>query len=229
MLQHHGAATPLLDVSLDPLVGLSWESSVRSQPTDARGWRAVCDQATSGDFPGLHERRLRGGLRQSAVRRSVMYSAPDVSERLRTQRGQFLLQRFAVRGSNFHTCRHRESTRQLGSLSNAWIYRLMAARGREASDGDDRCGRVSHNGQVQAGVTLGWRRAPDSPQPSCCRLRGTAHALRHVLPSARPFNRVAVAPAQRCGRAGSALPRDGRGMVAVEVSGSPEGERTRVL
>lgn len=103
-LQHHGAATPLLDVSVDPLVALwmashapgdspeGWddrgallfavrrpESDRWMEPLDARHyWSAGTDDVVSTLDDGMS-----------------WFRPPDVSERLRIQRGSFLLGRLA--------------------------------------------------------------------------------------------------------------------------------------
>lgn len=99
-LQHHGAATPLLDVSTDPLIAL---------------WMVAFANASSPDeldnLPGslfgikrppkarwidpLDARRFgRGsspGVSEALAEQVWWYRAPDVTERLRIQRGSFLI------------------------------------------------------------------------------------------------------------------------------------------
>jgi hypothetical protein len=100
-LRHHGAATPLLDVSVDPLVGL-WMATHASGPSvnasdDHDGllfairrppdvtWlepldsRAYFDGSTADVASAISGRKLH------------WYRPPDVSERLRIQRGSFLV------------------------------------------------------------------------------------------------------------------------------------------
>ena len=128
-LQHHGAATPLLDVSLDPLVALYMavvspnpqdderdgvlfairkpgaEAETKIQPFDTRTFEDVY-----GDLP---------------ADRPVLYTAPDVSDRLRIQRGHFLVSRVSTLNpkvtihSSIDSCR----------VPETWIARRMAARG----------------------------------------------------------------------------------------------------
>jgi hypothetical protein len=101
-LQHHGAATPLLDVTVDPLVGL-WMVAHASgvdprkddesdgalfgirrprasrwiAPLDSRPYRS--EDSSVSDISS----ELSGGV--------CWYRPPDISERLRIQRGSFLI------------------------------------------------------------------------------------------------------------------------------------------
>lgn len=99
-LQHHGAATPLLDVSTDPLIAL-WMVAFADAKTpdslddtagalfgilrpDPRYWIDPLDARpyVSTDQPSV----------SSALNDKVWwYRAPDVTERLRIQRGSFIL------------------------------------------------------------------------------------------------------------------------------------------
>lgn len=90
LLQHHRAATPLMDVTLDPIVGL-YMSVVSPDPNDddkdgvlfaIRRPSTEISDFDSRDFPQVYA-SIQGGV--------ALYSAPDVSERLRIQRGHFLL------------------------------------------------------------------------------------------------------------------------------------------
>lgn len=56
----------------------------------------------------------------------VLYTAPDVSERLRIQRGHFLLARIA---DGFRTTLPLAIENPGQGLTNAWMYKLMGARG----------------------------------------------------------------------------------------------------
>lgn len=92
MLQHHGAATPLIDVTLDPVVAL-YMAVVSPNPKDIsrdgalfavrRPAKKSIEKFDSRDFDQVYN-----SLPASDV---VTYEAPDVSERLRIQRGLFLL------------------------------------------------------------------------------------------------------------------------------------------
>jgi hypothetical protein len=101
-LQHHGAATPLLDVTVDPLVGL-W------MVAHASGHDPQSDDDSDGALFGIRRPRESRWLapldsrsywssdfETSDIASILMddvywYRAPDISERLRIQRGSFLL------------------------------------------------------------------------------------------------------------------------------------------
>lgn len=59
----------------------------------------------------------------------VMYSAPNVSERLSIQRGHFLLGPVRV-GFRTSIPLSIEKPSELGNIAKAWVYRFMKARGR---------------------------------------------------------------------------------------------------
>lgn len=106
-LQHHGAATPLLNVTVDPLVGL-W------MVAHASGTDPKSDDGYDGALFGIRkpdsQRWLdplesrsywdsNGSDIADAVRTQVhWFQAPDISERLRIQRGPFLVGGLASSG-----------------------------------------------------------------------------------------------------------------------------------
>lgn len=100
-LQHHGAATPLLDVTVDPLVALWMFAHAPNDPTSG-------DELNGAVFairrPAQKQGRWLASLDSrpywrpgvptiaDAVSTSVhWYGAPDISERLRIQPGSFLI------------------------------------------------------------------------------------------------------------------------------------------
>jgi hypothetical protein len=100
-LQHHGAATPLLDVTVDPLVAL-W--MVAHAPDDPASEDNTPGAVFAIRRPAQEDGRVlasldtrpywgTGGSRiADAVSGSVFwYGPPDISERLRIQRGSFLI------------------------------------------------------------------------------------------------------------------------------------------
>lgn len=92
-LQHHGAATPLLDVSLDPMVGLYMAVVSPNPKDDDRDGVlfAIRRPALELDgFSSLHFSQTYNGLPTDAV---AMYTAPGVSDRLAIQRGHFIVGR----------------------------------------------------------------------------------------------------------------------------------------
>lgn len=133
-LQHYGAGTPLLDVSTDPLIAL-WmiafanakdpgslddESGVlfgirKPQPTH---WISPLDARpySSKNVPSIS---------QSLGEDIWWYQAPDVTERLRIQRGSFLL------GALCHPQGRTGSTIPLnmGSSTKNWLETRMTNRG----------------------------------------------------------------------------------------------------
>jgi hypothetical protein len=127
MLQHHGAATPLLDVSLDPVVGL-YMAVVSPNPTDSgkagtlfaiRRPSKEISAYDSRDFPSIWE-----SLPEDET---FLYSAPDVSERLRIQRGHFLLGRVS------HADRRATIplTLDTDQPQHRWITKRMNSRGKK--------------------------------------------------------------------------------------------------
>jgi FRG domain len=128
MLQHHGAATPLLDVSLDPLVAL-YMAIVSTDPADdssdgiliaVKKPGLVLPAFLSSSFADVY-----ADLPDDSV---ALYTAPDVSERLRIQRGHFLIGRVATRFRTSIPLTLEDPSRP-GGLDKTWIYRLMARRG----------------------------------------------------------------------------------------------------
>jgi hypothetical protein len=124
LLQHHGAATPLLDVSLDPLVGL-YMATVSPNPDDdskdgvlfaIRRPSAQISAFDSRSFDDIYE-WTRGGV--------AMYSAPDVSERLRIQRGHFLLGPVSTKDSRTTV----PVTVNRARPAVSWLHRRMERRG----------------------------------------------------------------------------------------------------
>ena len=99
-LQHYGAATPLLDVSVDPLVAL-WMVAFAS-PTDV----SASDKQTGALYAIKRpppERFLKpldarpyAGDEEASISSALQgrvwwYKAPEITERLRIQRGSFLI------------------------------------------------------------------------------------------------------------------------------------------
>lgn len=131
-LQHHGAATPLLDVTVDPLVGL-W------MVAHASGTDPTADDDKDGALFGIRRpARARwldplesrpywsetAGDIAGALSIGVhWFKAPDISERLRIQRGSFLLGPLTSKGN---------VTFPLTSYSSAgagWLRRRIAGLG----------------------------------------------------------------------------------------------------
>lgn len=99
-LQHHGAATPLLDVSTDPLIALWMVAFANSSDPDAL-------DDTPGSLFGIrrppkerwidpldarkYTARSSSNISDALAGQTWWYRAPDVTERLRIQRGSFLI------------------------------------------------------------------------------------------------------------------------------------------
>lgn len=111
-LQHHGAATPLLDVSVDPMVAL-WmvanASGDNLNDADDESGRLIAMKRppparwlTSFDARPYWSASEPSVASEMAGKDLFWYRPPEVSERLRIQRGSFLLGRFAP-GSDLTT------------------------------------------------------------------------------------------------------------------------------
>lgn len=97
MLQHHGAATPLLDVTLDPVVAL-YMAVVSNNPDDGGrdGIIFAIKRPTVAQPEKFDSRRFSEIYKSLPAAGVVAYISPDVSERLRIQRGLFLLSKVHV-------------------------------------------------------------------------------------------------------------------------------------
>lgn len=124
LLQHHGAATPLLDISLDPLVGLYMATvspDASDDATDGVLFAIRRPNRTISDFDSRRFSEIYKWIADDVV----LYSAPDVSERLRIQRGHFLIGRVSLTDARVTIPLTLESP----PLANTWVYKRMKARG----------------------------------------------------------------------------------------------------
>lgn len=129
-LQHHGAATPLLDVTVDPLVAL-WMVAHASgaDPTAADGTGGILFAIRRPDPPlwlnPLDSRDYASDstpdVRSALIAGVHWYRAPDISERLRIQRGSFLLGRLKYDG---------QTTLDLTSDRTGWLKRRIDRLGK---------------------------------------------------------------------------------------------------
>lgn len=129
MFQHHGAATPLLDVTLDPVLALYMavvSPSAADDDSDGvlfaiRRPGRTLDPFDSREFPTVYS-----GL---PADEAVLYSAPEVSNRLRNQRGHFLLGKYSDKDSRVAIPLRIEPRGT--SPSETWLQAIMNARGRK--------------------------------------------------------------------------------------------------
>jgi hypothetical protein len=125
MLQHHGAATPLLDVSLDPIVALYMAVVSPNSDDDEKDGVVFAIKRPKAEIAAFDSRtfaEVYATLPTDSVR---FYSSPDVSERLRIQRGHFILGK--------HSDADTRCTIPLSvdarPLANSWIWKRMEKRG----------------------------------------------------------------------------------------------------
>jgi len=126
MLQHHGAATPLLDVSLDPLVALYMAVVSSNAEDDLHDGALFAFRRPKTIIPAFESSSFAKTYAALPADQVVFYSAPDVSERLRIQRGHFLTGRVAA---GFRTTLPLGIEDPSEGLANIWVYRLMNRRG----------------------------------------------------------------------------------------------------
>jgi hypothetical protein len=130
MLQHHGAATPLLDVSLDPLVALYMAVVSPSKADDDEDGvlfaikRPRDSQAIEMVRP-FDTREFADVYQHLPGTAPILYSAPDVSERLRIQRGHFLLGRVTTADLRVSLPLSIET----GRVTETWLTKRMDGRG----------------------------------------------------------------------------------------------------
>lgn len=125
LLQHHRAATPLMDVTLDPIVGLYMAVVSPAAEDDAEDGVlfAIRRPATEiSDFDSRDFAQVYAGLRGQ----TTLYSAPDVSERLRIQRGHFLLGPVSTDDDRVTIPL---SLDPASSPKDSWIWKRMDKRG----------------------------------------------------------------------------------------------------
>ncbi|GAA1485281.1 hypothetical protein GCM10009625_20850 [Brachybacterium fresconis] len=128
--QHHGAATPLLDVSMDPMVALYMAVvSPSSRDAEKDGVLFAIRRPTMTDdvkvlpFDTRSFRKIYGDLPRS---KPILYSAPDVSDRLRIQRGHFLLSTVSTTDARVRV----NLTAESQGASETWLANRLARRGR---------------------------------------------------------------------------------------------------
>lgn len=128
-LQHHGAATPLLDVSLDPLVAL-YMAVVSPNPADNAQDGVLFaipkpKELATGGLQPYDTRPFRKLYEALPADQSVFYSAPDVSDRLRIQRGHFLISKVPVGWNRVSII----ATMEYGRVNDTWLSSWLSSRG----------------------------------------------------------------------------------------------------
>jgi len=126
LLQHHGAATPLLDVSLDPIVALYMavvSPNTGDRKKDGALFAIKKPTRTIGAFDSRTFGDIYGNL---PADETVLYSAPDVSERLRIQRGHFLVGMVSL---SDHRATIPVTLDPRFPLTESWIWKRMQGRG----------------------------------------------------------------------------------------------------
>ncbi|GEE00370.1 hypothetical protein nbrc107696_08160 [Gordonia spumicola] len=127
-LQHHFAATPLLDVSLDPLVGLYMSTVDRDGVHSDQDGAVFAIKKPSHAISDFDSRSFRDVYESLPSAGGIaMYSAPDVSDRLRIQRGHFLLGR--VDDTDDRVTIPLSIDR--GKVQDSWIWARLGARGKK--------------------------------------------------------------------------------------------------
>lgn len=135
-LQHYGAATPLLDVTVDPLVALWMVANANvANPDDAddhSGYLFAIRQPTH--CIAVMDSRSHAEISAAMTPTDIWwYRAPDVSERLRVQRGSFVVGHLDTSNQSAKTYPLDEGTRP------TWLKErmvLMGHRNAVKSQGD---------------------------------------------------------------------------------------------
>jgi FRG domain len=125
LLQHHGAATPLLDVSLDPIVALYMATVspyIQDEEEDGALFAIRRPSRVISDFDSRRFEEIYTWIAEDVA----LYSAPDVSERLRIQRGHFLLGRVSEEDARV-TIPLAVDTKT--PAKGSWIWTRMSGRG----------------------------------------------------------------------------------------------------
>lgn len=128
LLQHHGAATPLLDVSLDPQLALYMAVVSPDSTDDERDGVlfAIKSSAQSRSVSEFDTRSFQDIYQSLSPDGVALYTAPSVSERLRIQRGLFLLGRISARDRRVTIPL---SVEPRWPMKRSWVWQRMKKRG----------------------------------------------------------------------------------------------------
>jgi hypothetical protein len=125
LLQHHGAATPLLDVSLDPLVALYMAVVSPNAEDDKLDGIVFAIRRPKSELTDFDSRKF-GDVYNNLPANVCFYTAPDVSDRLRIQRGHFLLGKHSAVD---YRVTLGLSVEPAGSMKETWLWHRLDGRG----------------------------------------------------------------------------------------------------
>lgn len=137
-LQHYGAATPLLDVTTDPLIAL-WMIAFANSENPAEydkspGYLYGIIKPPEDRRISAYDARKFSASGEPSILNSLQgkvwwYEAPDVSERLRIQRGSFLIGPLSLQGNNLDS----SLPLNLEDGGSDWLNKRVNKRGKQSN------------------------------------------------------------------------------------------------